>query len=378
MRASAQNMRPLGSSSQSLRDVQLMFQYKVHMPLRLPPSLASQYCGALPPGFRGTCLISGRKGELKRVPILAPRSQLLTRQLSTPYRQHTTPYCRKVVQVCCRRFVHISDIDWETVKPIKARWQGRRVVVLSLMLLMPIVSFGLGVWQIQRLKWKTDLIAEYENRLILPPLVLPPQVNPGAAANLQYRRVLAKGKFRHDQEILVGPRVYEGESGYVCITPFEREGGSTILVNRGWVRKDMANRRKPQSKALPTDEVFVEGLIKLPAKRNYFTPENEPTRGLFYFVDVPAFAAMTGAQPVIIEELATQYLDSDIFVSWEVLANAGIPIGRLPKIDLKNNHAQYIATWFGVCIATSIMFVVRARTPKSTKAQKMKHLKYYS
>ncbi|KAK9366077.1 SURF1 family-domain-containing protein [Lipomyces kononenkoae] len=341
------------------------------MHLQLPRSFNSQCCRALPPLFGCKWFISGRTGESSSISIPTSGLERLARQ-------SRTPYCRNVVQICCRRFIHISHIDWETVKPSKAKWNVRRVVVLSLMFLMPVASFGLGVWQIKRLKWKTDLIAEYENRLILPPLVLPPQVNPEAAANLQYRRVLTKGKFRHDQEVLVGPRVYEGESGYISITPFEREGGSTILVNRGWIRKDMANQRKRLSKALPTDEVFVEGLIKLPAKRNYFTPDNEPGRGLFYFVDVPAFAEMTSAQPVIIEELATKYIEPDVFVSWEVLANAGIPIGRLPKIDLKNNHAQYIATWFGVCIATSIMFVVMARTPKSTTAQKMKHLKYYS
>ncbi|KAK9464572.1 SURF1 family-domain-containing protein [Lipomyces arxii] len=271
----------------------------------------------------------------------------------------------------------ISTTDWEAVKT-KPKFQIRRVTVMSLMLLMPIISFGLGYWQIKRLKWKTDLIAEYENRLILPPLILPPEVNPEVAATMQYRRVIAKGKFLHDKEILVGPRLYEGENGYNVITPLQRENGTTILVNRGWIRKDMADRRKRNPKALPTEATYVEGLIKLPANRNYFTPDNEPEKGLFFFVDVPEFAKMTGSQPVIIEELDTQYTEADTFSTWEVLAMAGIPIGRPPRIDLKNNHAQYIATWFGVCLATSIMFVIMWRAPKTEKANKLKHLKYYS
>ncbi|KAK9246844.1 SURF1 family-domain-containing protein [Lipomyces tetrasporus] len=352
----------------------LSVEHNCHMRLPLP-QLSSECRRGL---FRGTLLIRSRiQSTTRPISILSSSAQIFER-LWISHRQSIEFGGPKVVKICCRRSVHISEIDWETVKPGSKRWQGRRVVVLSLMFMMPVISFGLGAWQIKRLKWKTDLIAEYENRLILPPLVLPPQVNPDAAANLQYRRVLAKGKFRFDQEILVGPRVNECESGYICITPFEREGGSKILVNRGWIRKDMADQRKRRPEALPTDDVFVEGLIKLPARRNYFTPENEPHRGLFYFVDVAAFAAMTGSQPVIIEELVTKYVDPDVFVSWEVLANAGIPIGRLPKIDLKNNHAQYIATWFGVCIATSIMFVIMARSPKSARTQKIKHLRYYS
>lgn len=88
---------------------------------------------------------------------------------------------------------------------------------------------------------------------------------------------------------------------------------------------------------------------------------------------------MTNAEPLIIEELVTKYTDSDAFVSWETLADLGIPIGRLPRIDLKNNHSQYIATWFGVCIATTIMFFIMLRSPRSDKAKKMQHVrKYYA
>ncbi|KAK7207530.1 SURF1 family-domain-containing protein [Myxozyma melibiosi] len=244
---------------------------------------------------------------------------------------------------------------------------------------MPIISFGLAAWQVYRLEWKTNLIAEYENRLLLPPLVLPPKLDSEAINKLQYRRVLTKGKFRYDQEFQVGPRLYEGENGYAVITPFEREDGSTILINRGWIRKDMADQSKRSKAAMPEGPVFVEGLIKSPAKPNYFTPKNVPEKNEFYFVDVEEFARMTNAEPVIIEELVTQYLDSDAFVSWETLSDQGIPIGRLPKHDLRNTHSQYIATWAGVFLATSVMCVMMLRSPKTSKARKVQHArKYYS
>jgi surfeit locus 1 family protein len=35
------------------------------------------------------------------------------------------------------------------------------------------LSFILGTWQVQRLDWKTKLIAKFEDRLVKPPL--PPQ-----------------------------------------------------------------------------------------------------------------------------------------------------------------------------------------------------------
>ncbi|KAK9458943.1 SURF1 family-domain-containing protein, partial [Lipomyces oligophaga] len=266
-------------------------------------------------------------------------------------------------------------VDWEKVQVKKER-SFRSSFALSLLILMPVISFGLGVWQVKRLKWKTDLIAEYENRLVLSPLELPLQLDPEIAASMQYRRVVTKGKFRHDKEILVGPRLYEGEGGYHIITPLERENGTTLLINRGWIPTEMADQRKRSAEALPTGTVVVEGLIKSPANRNYFTPDNIPERGEYFWVDVPTFAKMTGAQPFVIEELQTE-LASDIFSSWELLASAGVPIGRLPRIDLRNNHIHYIITWFGLCIATSIMLVLLLRQP-STRNMKLKHARRHT
>jgi len=45
-----------------------------------------------------------------------------------------------------------------------------------------------------------------------------------------YRVVLVKGKFRHDQEMLVGPRTRDGALGYHIIAPIERENGYSLFV----------------------------------------------------------------------------------------------------------------------------------------------------
>ena len=102
--------------------------------------------------------------------------------------------------------------------------------------------------------------------------------------------------------MLIGPRVHDGHNGYLVITPLERDGrDSTVLVNRGWISRDLA-RQSTRREALPQGIVTVQGLLREPWKKNFFTPENNPAKKEFYFPDVEQMAALTGSQPVWIEE----------------------------------------------------------------------------
>lgn len=160
----------------------------------------------------------------------------------------------------------------------------------------------------QRLGWKTDLIARLEDRLIQPPLPLPPRIDPDAVSDFDYRRVYATGVLNHRKEMLVGPRLNDGEDGFLVVTPLERAGEdgqqqtASILVNRGWIPKDKKMQRDRDPAALPRGEITVQGLLRQPWKKNSFTPDNKPAQGVWYFPDVSEMAEWAGTQPVWIEE----------------------------------------------------------------------------
>ncbi|KAK3363591.1 SURF1 family-domain-containing protein [Lasiosphaeria hispida] len=234
-------------------------------------------------------------------------------------------------------FTSIVDNPPELVRT--GRRHGPGLIVLAI---IPVAAFILGTWQVQRLKWKTELLAKCEDRIVRSPLPLPGRVDPDAIADFDYRRVHAAGRFRHDQEMLVGPRIHDGEQGYMVVTPLERDGDpdAKVLVNRGWISKKLADQRKRHPDALPRDEVRVEGLLRQPWKKNMFTPDNKPQTGEFYFPDVHQMAALTKSQPVWIE--ATMEPDLMQVLDFE---HRGIPIGRPAEVNLRNNHAQYIFTW---------------------------------
>ena len=59
---------------------------------------------------------------------------------------------------------------------------------LYILAAIPITAFILGCWQVQRLGWKTELIARFEDRLVQTPLPLPPTVDPNAVHEFDYER----------------------------------------------------------------------------------------------------------------------------------------------------------------------------------------------
>ncbi|EGE09557.1 COX1 assembly protein [Trichophyton equinum CBS 127.97] len=274
--------------------------------------------------------------------------------------------CGRKTQVR-RAHTPAEDPNWTSIvdNPAKlVRTGGKHGYGLIILAIIPVTAFALGTWQVQRLEWKSNLIAKFEDRLIKPPLPLPPVVNPDSVEDFEYRRVYAKGRLRHDKEMLIGPRMHEGKDGYLVVTPLERgDGESTILVNRGWIAKSL-ERQSERREGLPQEEVVVEGLLRSPWKKNMFTPDNKPEEGKFYFPDVKQMAELTGSQPVWIEETMVQ----DI-LSMYTREDKGIPIGRAAEVNLRNNHAQYIFTWYGLSLATAIMLwmVVKKRPNEAVR-----------
>ncbi|KAK5136149.1 hypothetical protein LTR08_003986 [Meristemomyces frigidus] len=245
---------------------------------------------------------------------------------------------------------------------------------LALLVSIPATAFLLGCWQVKRLTWKSDLIAKFEDRLVREPLPLPPQIDPAAIKDFDYRRVYARGVLRHDQEMLIGPRIHDGQDGYLVVTPLERAaqypaypGNTTVLVCRGWIAKAKAlqSSRLAPEQSLPRGEIVVEGLLREPWVKNSFTPDNRPERDAWYFPDVAQMAAHVGSQAVWVEET----MKADLLAAYD-RESKGVPIGRPPEVNLRNNHTQYIFTWFSLSLATSIMlWMVVKKPPSSIRAR---------
>lgn len=333
------------------------------------------------------------------------------------------------------RTVKTSTVDWKPIStektPLDAlknphRW-GKRIL-LTLMIAMPVVSFYLGTWQLRRLKWKKDLIATFEDRLVSPAILMPKKFSSDMCKDWEYRKVIVKGKYLHQEEIFVGPKKRNGILGYDLFTPFIRsDTGERILIERGWISKDkvVPESRKLQRLSLPSgNNVKVTCLVRVPKGRGTFQREktNKESR-LWQIADMPELIASTNTLPVHLQalyDLKDHYWESTESVQdavskanpwwrfWSVnkvkiffekhndktdheltdmefnefqFVAAGVPIGIQPEVALRNNHLQYLVTWYGLSLF-STFFLISSLKRNSTSAvshlqRKMETLQHY-
>jgi surfeit locus 1 family protein len=208
-----------------------------------------------------------------------------------------------------------------------------------------IVLIALCIWQVQRLYWKQELIADREARVAAAPIALPAEgTDP---ATVDYRRVRLEGAFRHDKELFLGARSLNGNVGYQVLTPFELAGGGAVLIDRGWVPVE---RKAPESRAegQPAGPQAIAGIVRLAPGKVWMQPDNEPANNMWFFVDLPAMKAASGVD-----------VRTDLYVDAGPAANPGkYPVGGQTRITLPNDHLQYAITWGLLAVALAVIYVL--------------------
>jgi len=203
------------------------------------------------------------------------------------------------------------------------------------------ILIGLGVWQVKRLHWKEALLAKIAALEAAAPIPVNQALAGGVASqDLDFVRVTATCP---DIETTPYLKLYAVRevAGFRLITPCALSGGPyrTILVDRGFVAQDQAQTLKAgQGRKL--DQPIV-GVLRKGDVRNFLTPANTASQGLWYWRDVPAMAASLGATDA-----------APTFLMLEKPAPQGFGPTPAPiPADIPNNHLQYALTWFGLALA---------------------------
>lgn len=210
-----------------------------------------------------------------------------------------------------------------------------------------LILCGLGVWQVERLKWKEQWLAD----IAIAQQAEPIDLNENYTLNYtlpDYQRVKLTGTFDHAHEFYFPSRVHNGQVGFHIVTPLLTPMGQTYLINRGWVpieKQEAATRPAGQVEG----PVTITGIARQPHPASRWQPVNDVVNNRWYGFDLSLMYASV--------EIKTQ--PPQFYIEADDAPNPGnLPLGGVTRLEIPNNHLQYALTWFSLAAILTGMFVV--------------------
>ena len=194
------------------------------------------------------------------------------------------------------------------------------------------VLTSLGTWQLIRLNWKTELIAEIKASLKDDP------VNLSNHSLKNYLRIETTGSIDFEKQIYLYNLNEKGKPGFEVINPL-KIGNKNYLLNRGWVPFD----KKGNEIINIIDESNIIGILKKQIKPNRFKPKNDILNNYWFTLNRDDIFKLTGKKfsPYII------YLSGNI----------ELPKPKLITANISNNHKKYALTWFSLAISILLLYL---------------------
>jgi cytochrome oxidase assembly protein ShyY1 len=213
------------------------------------------------------------------------------------------------------------------------------------------LGIALGNWQQRRAAEKTALEARLAAGNAAAPLRL--GAAPLAPAAVEFRRVAVTGEFVRDWPLYLDNRPYQNRVGFYLLMPFKIAGtGMHVLVERGWLPRNMARREDLPPYETPVGTVTLQGIARLSAGHVMQLGTAPPLtpKAIVQNADPAQVAAASGLalQPFVIEQTApAQPADDQAMVrDWPA-----------PSLGV-DKHRGYAFQWYALAAMAFIFFVV--------------------
>ena len=213
----------------------------------------------------------------------------------------------------------------------------KRAFLFQLFVIFFVTVFcALGTWQLYRLQWKLELIGEITFGLDSSPIEYSNSIKKN------YQRVQAQGKFDFDKQIYLYSLNDNGKPGYDVVTPFRTNKNENVLINRGWINKELKGNPNINSELLNEQKIF--GLLRKIYKPNMFKPDNDLKNNIWFSINLEDLKETTGEQfnefVIFLEDNQTK-----------------TPLPKKISIDVPNNHLKYAITWYSISISIIIYYL---------------------
>ncbi|WP_338770796.1 SURF1 family protein [Massilia sp. METH4] len=216
-------------------------------------------------------------------------------------------------------------------------------------LVLVILGIALGRWQDRRAEEKMAVAAELAGGSTAAPLVLGAQsIEPQHA---QFRRVTATGTFVPDWPVYLDNRPHDGRAGFYVLMPFRIDGTAMhVLVARGWLPRDVADRQRIAPYPTPQGTITITGVAKPGAGHVMELGDAPPVQAgaIVQNADAAKVAAASGLQlqPFVLEQTSADGSERVLLRDW-------------PKPDLGvDKHRGYAFQWYALALTALLFFII--------------------
>jgi surfeit locus 1 family protein len=225
------------------------------------------------------------------------------------------------------------------------RFKFRWIPFIAAMLAMTL-GISLGRWQLGRADEKRAIELRMAAQDAAPELSLNAKPD-GDTEQLEYRRVLVRGEFREEWTVYLDNRPHRGRAGFYVVTPLRiADSDRHVLVARGWLPRDPADRARIIPVAAPAGIVEVRGMARRDPGQVLQLGTAGPVRpgAILQNLDIAAIGKAAGMTllPFVVE----QAQGSDSLVRDWPRPSSGV-----------DKHLGYAFQWFALA-ATAMLFFI--------------------
>lgn len=216
----------------------------------------------------------------------------------------------------------------------------RGAIVLIAAIAAAALTARLGVWQLDRAAQKTALQQALQQQHALPPLPQAQLAREAAEVPAQvHRSVRLQGRWLAAHTVYLENRQMKGQPGFYAVTPLQLDDGSAVLVQRGWVPRDLLDRTRVAAPPAPEGVVQVLGRIA-PGPARLYEFDGAASGAIRQNLDVVAFARESGLplRPLaVVQEDETTASGDGLLRQWPQ-----------PATGVEKHHG-YAFQWFALC-----------------------------
>ena len=224
----------------------------------------------------------------------------------------------------------------------------RRLALTAAFLIALVVLIGLGVWQLQRLAWKRNLVERIADAQVQPATALDEALRAHRdGLDVEYARVVTDCPGLDQAPYLKLFALRERVIGFRAVSACSVDDAvyGSILVDRGFVAEADAARMPATGGEGPRHRPVV-GVLRLPEAPTFVTPKDRPGENAWFRRDVAAMArALDAKRP------------APLFLMLESPPPEGFGPAPAPlPPGLSNRHLGYALTWFGLAAALTAVY----------------------